>query len=97
MTTPSPLPLAGIQVIEIGGGAAAAYCGRLLVDAGAQVISVALSEAHRQAGIVRADLPTEHAYAAYLSAGKQLLPVNADAQALAALCRAADQIGRAHV
>ena len=26
------------------------------------------------AGIVRADLPTEHAYAAYLAAGKQWLP-----------------------
>jgi crotonobetainyl-CoA:carnitine CoA-transferase CaiB-like acyl-CoA transferase len=92
MTTPNPLPLAGIQVIEIGGGAAAAYCGRLLADAGAQVISAALSEDHRQAGIVRADLPTEHAYAAYLSAGKQWLPASSDALALAALCRAADLV-----
>ena len=92
MTPTSPLPLAGIQVIEIGGGAAGAYCGRLLADAGAQVLAIALSEAHRQAGIVRADLPTEHAYAAYLAAGKQGLPVNADAQALAALCRAADLV-----
>ena len=92
MTQTSPLPLAGIQVVEIGGGAAGAYCGRLLVDAGAQVINIALSEAHRRAGIVRADLPTEHAYAAYLSAGKQLLPASTGAQALAALCQAADLV-----
>ena len=92
MTPKNPLPLAGIQVIEIGGGAAGAYCGRLLVDAGAQVINIALSEAHRWAGIVRADLPAEHAYAAYLAAGKQRLPGSADAQALAALCRTADLV-----
>ena len=92
MTPTSPLPLTGILVVEIGGGAAGAYCGRLLADAGAQVINIALSEAHRQAGIVRADLPTEQAYAAYLAAGKQVLPVNADVQALAALCRTADLV-----
>ena len=33
MTPPTPLPLAGVTVLEIGGGAAAAYCGRLLADA----------------------------------------------------------------
>ena len=92
-TSPQPQHrLAGIQVVEIGGGAAGAYCGRLLADAGAQVINIALSEAHRQAGIVRADLPTEHAYAAYLAAGKQRLPASADTQALVALCRTADLV-----
>ena len=32
MTQTPPLPLAGIQVIEIGGGAAAAYCDELSPD-----------------------------------------------------------------
>jgi len=56
------------------------------------VINIALSDEHRLAGIVRADLPTEHAFAAYLAAGKQLLPASADAQALAALCHPADLV-----
>ena len=87
-----PLPLSGITVLEIAGGAAAAYCGRLLADAGARVSSIALGEDQRSAGIVRADLPTEHAYAAYLTAGKQTLPVCTGAQDLAALCRQADVV-----
>ena len=53
MHSDTPLPLAGIQVLEIGGGAAAAYCGRLLADAGATVRSTAPDEARRLAGIVR--------------------------------------------
>ena len=53
------LPLAGIQVIEIGGGAA-----------GATVRVTALDQRQWLAGIVRADLPAEQAYAAYLGAGR---------------------------
>ncbi len=85
------LPLAGIQVLEVGGGAAAAYCGRLLADAGATVRSTALDEARRLAGIVRADTPTEAAYAAWLAAGKQALPAMAG-DALARLARSADLV-----
>ncbi len=96
MATPqhidTPLPLAGTRVIEIGGGAAGAYCGRLLADAGASVSVTALHEDRRLAGIVRADQPAEQAYAAYLAAGKTHLPAIADAQALAALCRDADLV-----
>ena len=90
MTQTSPLPLAGIQVLETGGGAAGAYCGRLLADAGATVRVTALDERQRLAGIVRADLPAEQAYAAYLGAGKQCLPAVADLAALQALAGQAD-------
>ena len=67
----SPLPLAGYRVLEIGGGAAAAYCGRLLVDAGATVLRSAACEDARDRGVIRADTALERAYASYLSAGKQ--------------------------
>ena len=91
MHSDTPLPLAGIQVLEIGGGAAAAYCGRLLADAGATVRSTAPDEARRLAGIVRADTPAEQAYAAWLAAGKQVLPA-ASGEVLAALGCAADLV-----
>ena len=86
------LPLQGTTVVEVGGGAAAAYCGRLLADAGATVWVAALSESHRSAGIVRDDNPTEQAYAAYLAAGKHIVPANADLQTLAARCQQADLV-----
>ncbi len=92
MSTDTPLPLAGIQVLEIGGGAAGAYCGRLLADAGATVRVTALDDRHRLAGIVRADTPAEQAYADYLGAGKLQLPALADLAALQASSRQADLV-----
>ena len=92
MHTHPPLPLAGIQVLEIGGGAAGAYCGRLLADSGATVRVSTVGEATRLAGIVRADTATEHAYAAYLGAGKQMLPALADRAALQAMSREVDLV-----
>lgn len=86
------LPLAGYRVIEIGGGAAGAYCGRLLVDAGARVSSTALSPARRLEGIVRCDNPGDAAYAAYLSAGKELLGATANVEQLVSLCLEADLV-----
>ncbi len=91
-TLPSTLPLAGIQVLEIAGGAAGAYCGRLLADAGATVRSTAVDDSRRTAGILRADTLAELAYAGYLGAGKQLLPAVPDAAALLALSREADLV-----
>lgn len=85
-------PLSGFRVLEIGGGAAAAYCGRLLVDAGAQVSCVAKSEAQRIAGIVRGENPADVVYASYLSAGKSNLPATAESSELAALGRDADLV-----
>ena len=85
-------PLAGLRVLEIGGGAAVAYCGRLLVDAGAQVSATALSEAQRLAGIVRSEHAADSAYAAYLSAGKTQLPVATNPSELATLSREADLV-----
>lgn len=82
------LPLSGITVLEIGGGAAGAYCGRLLADAGARVIATSVHEAQRLAGIVRGDGEAEAAYATYLAAGKQ--HVLGDGPSVAALCRDAD-------
>lgn len=78
MTTSGALPLAGLNVLEIGGGAAAAYCARLLVDAGASVSVTALSDSQLLKGIVRSDDPLETAYAEYLLAGKRLISPAAD-------------------
>jgi crotonobetainyl-CoA:carnitine CoA-transferase CaiB-like acyl-CoA transferase len=89
---PATLPLAGIQVLEIGGGAAGAYCGRLLADAGATVHCTAVDNSARLAGILRADTLAELAYAGYLGAGKQQLPAVPDAAALLALSRDADLV-----
>jgi len=84
------LPLSGFRVLEIGGGAAAAYCGRLLVDAGATVLVSGLSETQRRAGIVRADTATERAFAHYLDAGKQQGGLGVDA--IAALAAGVDLV-----
>ncbi|RCW73989.1 CaiB/BaiF CoA-transferase family protein [Pseudorhodoferax soli] len=88
----APQALAGVRVLEIGGGAAAAYCGRLLADAGADVHSTALSEALRLAGIVRADDPLEQAYGQWLAAGKTVLPAMAQGAPLQALSRSFDLV-----
>lgn len=85
-------PLAGVRVVELGGGAAGAYCGRLLADAGADVVAAAVSEAVRRQGIVRDGSRAEAAYAAYLGAGKRALPASPDAAALDVLCRDADLV-----
>lgn len=92
MSTDSTLPLAGIEVLEIAGGAAAAYCGRLLADAGATVSVSALHEQRRLAGVLRADTATERAFAAWLGAGKRPLPAAAEATALMALAHQADLV-----
>lgn len=92
MPPETALPLAGIQVLDIGGGAAGAYCGRLLADAGATVRVTAVDETRRLAGIVRADTPAERAYAAYLGAGKQALPTGAAPAALQAIGRDVDLV-----
>lgn len=78
MTTSGTLPLSGLTVLEIGGGAAAGYCARLLVDAGASVSVTALSDAQLLKGIVRSDDPLESAYAEYLFAGKQRIQPASD-------------------
>lgn len=89
---PAPeLPLAGITVVEVAGGAAAAYCGRLLADAGASVVVAAAGEGQPAGGLARVASPAESAYAAYLSAGKRTA-VAADPQALQRLCREADLV-----
>ncbi len=72
MHAASRRPLAGINVVEISGGTAAAYCGRLLVDAGASVSVLAATDGSSQTG-ARADTSTERLYAAYVMAGKTRL------------------------
>ncbi|NUU22545.1 MAG: hypothetical protein HOV68_13670, partial [Streptomycetaceae bacterium] len=60
-----PMPLAGIRVVEFSGSLAAAYCGKLFADAGADVIQI---EADCSAG---RRTPLEH----YLDAGKRSVVV----------------------
>lgn len=91
MSGADTLPLRGIRVLEIGGGAAGAYCGRLLVDAGASVDAAATDEAARLRGIVREDSAAERAFGAWLAAGKRPLPAF-DAGALCAASAAYDLV-----
>ena len=85
-------PLAGMTVIEIGRGAASAYCGRLLADAGASVTAVAVSDDAAIDNIVRGDSAAERAFAAYLSAGKVQPAAPLDLNSVLRLCRAADVV-----
>ncbi len=91
MGTEQDAPLAGVTVVEIEGGAAAAYCARLLADAGARVLRVPRAEGVLRPGLVRQDAPLERAYAAWLDAGKHSVP-DTDAQALRALCADVDLV-----
>ncbi|MGY2849066.1 crotonobetainyl-CoA:carnitine CoA-transferase CaiB-like acyl-CoA transferase [Bradyrhizobium sp. USDA 4509] len=84
-------PLSGLKVVEIGGGAAAAYCGRLLVDAGAAVTLVADAE-RPWAGYVRGDGATETLYAHYLTAGKPVFDGKTGGHSIESLCRDADLV-----
>jgi len=86
------LALSGLSVIEIGGGAAGAYCGRLLADAGAAVTVVVPAGSDPMAGIVRTDDAAEAAYGAYLRAGKTVVDTGSDPQAIARLCAQADLV-----
>jgi len=74
--------LSGLSVVELGPGPAAAYCGRLLADAGASVVSINV------AGLARDASQAEHAFAAWLAAGK----TRRDAGALQQACREADLV-----
>ena len=67
---PTHRPLEGLTVLEIGGGAAAAHCARMLVDAGAQVTRSAWVETEALQGVVREDTAWDLDYAQYLHAGK---------------------------
>ena len=90
----TPPALSGLKVLEIAGGAAAAYCGRLLCDAGAEVSVIALNDAARLAGLVR-QAPGDEAdrrYADYLHAGKHLLACPGTPSELLALCAQADLV-----
>src|SRR5262249_45868401 len=72
--------LCGTSVVEVGPGTAAAYCGRLLADAGASVVSV------RADGLARDASAAEGAFADWLAAGKTCN----DAARLQLECRHAD-------
>src|SRR5437588_2502970 len=76
--------LAGVRVVEIGCGTAAAYCGRLLADAGASVTALNISDSSTIAED-RADLEFEGLYAEYLAVGKALKTV--DIACAQAICR----------
>jgi len=74
--------LNGLSVVELGPGTAAAYCGRLLADAGASVVSIDAS------GLARDASPAEQSFAAWLTAGKTVH----DAGDLLQACREADLV-----
>lgn len=84
-------PLSGIKIVEIAGGAAAAYCGRLLADAGASVtLATRYPTDPGQEEIRDANDPVERLYARYLTAGKSVLD-RKDAD-VAAACADADLV-----
>lgn len=78
---PSQKPLAGIRVIELSQGVAAAYCGRLLAVLGAEVTLLEPPAGHR----LRAeppflpDAPETSALFAYLATGKRSVVFEAEA------------------
>lgn len=80
--------LAGMTVIEIGTGAASAYCGRLLADAGASVTAIRLIG--DAPAIVRERTAPELAFSAYLSADKSVSDPPMELESIQRLCRAAD-------
>lgn len=84
-------PLDGVTVVEVGGGAAAGYCGRLLADAGATVQQLRPANAQRPTGVMRADQDLEAAYADYLAAGKRVVFAD-DPGSIAQLCAQADLV-----
>jgi len=87
---PTPRPLAGLTVLEIGGGAAAAHCARMLVDAGAQVTRAAWAPGEALQGVVREACDWDHDYAEFLHAGKSVS--EATGSALVALSQTVDLV-----
>jgi crotonobetainyl-CoA:carnitine CoA-transferase CaiB-like acyl-CoA transferase len=95
-------PLAGIRVLECGDTLAAAYCGHLLVDLGADVIKVEpeAGDPLRAAGPFAGGIPDRDlsVSSAYYHAGKRSIcvdPLGADGSALLSrLARAADVVIR---
>lgn len=86
MVTPVPTPssqkpLAGIRVVELSQGVAAAYCGRLLSVLGADVTILEPPQGHRLRSEppFLIDAPGTSALFAYLAAGKSSLTYAADA------------------
>lgn len=76
------LPLAGVRVVEFAGGVAAAYCGKLLSDAGADVVQVETDAA----AVARGREPLWH----YLDEGKRSVAAVDDAESVARLLAWAD-------
>lgn len=73
-------PLSGIRVLEIGDRIATAYCGKLLRDAGADVVMVEPTAGHRlrryrTAGIPAAD--GDSPFFSFLAGGKRSIVVPA--------------------
>lgn len=86
----TPRPLAGLTVLEIGGGAAAAHCARMLVDAGAQVTRAAWVSGEALQGVVRGPIDWDRDYAAFVHAGKAVS--EATGKALEAICESVDLV-----
>ncbi|MEU8136934.1 CaiB/BaiF CoA transferase family protein [Streptodolium elevatio] len=76
------LPLAGVRVVEFAGGIAAAYCGKLLSDAGADVVQVETDAT----AMVRERTPLWH----YLDEGKRSVAAVDDPELIARLLGWAD-------
>ena len=80
---PSPHPLSGLRVVEIGDRLAASYAGKLLRDAGADVVKV-------ESGSGDGLRSRQPAFFAFLNGGKR--SVVADRGAVSAIARNADAV-----
>ena len=71
--------LSGIIVVEVAGGVAGAYCAKLFADMGATVLRIVPAEGDpMESELIHPDeRSTRGLYAAYLNAGKQVVPPNA--------------------
>jgi crotonobetainyl-CoA:carnitine CoA-transferase CaiB-like acyl-CoA transferase len=74
---PAPAPLSHLRVLELPGGVATRYCGRLFAQLGATVVAAGPDRDTEPAGLAAAG----GAYARWLDAGKQRGPATARAVA----------------
>ncbi|MBI3691094.1 MAG: CoA transferase, partial [Mycolicibacterium aromaticivorans] len=78
-------PLSGIRVLEIGDRIATAYCGKLLRDAGAEVVMVEPPTGHRlrlyrPAGVIPSD--GDSPFFSFLAGGKRSIAASSVTPAL---------------
>ena len=88
-----PTPLHDLRVVEISDRIAGSYCGKLLIDAGAQVRKIEPPQGDWLRRYSATGSPvTDGPFYSYLNAGKQSMTIAGDSERLAAELAAADVV-----